>query len=194
MRKTARHALGIGPTDPVVLVPAVLRAGKGHDVLLEAVPELRRRVPAVRVLLAGGGELESELRTHAAGLGDAVSFLGARGDMPELFAASDVVVLPSLSEALPTALMEAAAAGRPVVATRVGGVPEVVQHDRTGLLVPAGDAAALTEALARLLIDKRQAAACGAAARTLARERFGIDRQVAHTLSLWRRIVERRTA
>jgi glycosyltransferase involved in cell wall biosynthesis len=189
VRRRARQSLGIEPDQPVLLVPAVLRAGKGHEVLLDAVPLLRARVPSMRVLIAGGGELEAELRARAAPLGEAVRFLGPRDDMSELLAACDVVALPSLAEALPTALMEAAAAGRPAVATRVGGVPEVVEHARTGLLVPAHDARALGEAIATLLTNVSYANECGVAARRRAREGFGIDRQVERTLSVWSRLV-----
>jgi glycosyltransferase involved in cell wall biosynthesis len=85
--------------------------------------------------------------------------------------------------------MEAAAAGRPVVATSVGGVPEVVEDGRTGLLVPPGDPHALAQALASVLADPIRASALGDAARTLARERFGIDRQVQRTIELWMRLV-----
>lgn len=188
LRRVTRERLGFGVGQALVLVPAVLRAGKGHEILLEAMPELRRCVPSVRVLLAGGGEREGELRERAEALGDAVRFLGPRDDMPELLCACDLVVLPSLAEALPTALMEAAAAGRAVVALRVGGVPEVVEHGRTGLLVPPADAAALAEAIVALLAAPTRAREMGAAARTVARERFGIEHQVRQTLALWTRV------
>jgi glycosyltransferase involved in cell wall biosynthesis len=181
----ARRAIGVAPADAVVLVPAVLREGKGHDVLLDAVPALLARVPSARVVVVGGGEREEELRVRARPLGDAVRFLGPRPDMRELLAASDVVALPSLAEALPTALMEAAAAGRPVVATRVGGVPEVVAEGRSGILVPPRDPDALAEALAALLADPARARGYGEFARQRARERFGIELQVERTLALW---------
>ena len=186
LRAAARRALAVSPDDALVLVPAVLREGKGHDVLLEAVPALLARVPSARVMVAGGGERERELRDRARPLGEAVRFLGPREDMRELLAACDVVALPSLAEALPTALMEAAAAGRPVVATRVGGVPEVVDDGRSGILVPPRDPDALAEALAALLADPARARACGDHGRRLARQRFGIERQVERTLALWR--------
>ena len=189
LRAAARRELGLAPGDPLVLVPAVLRDGKGHDILLQAVPALLARVPSVRVVMAGGGERERELRESARPLGDAVRFLGPREDMRELLAACDVVALPSLTEALPTALMEAAAAGRPVVATRVGGVPEVVDDGRSGILVPARDPAALAHALAALLADPARARAYGEFARRRARERFGIELQVERTLALWRDLV-----
>jgi glycosyltransferase involved in cell wall biosynthesis len=188
----ARRALGAHGAERLVLVPAVLRAGKGHEVLLEAMPPLLARVPTTRVLIVGGGEREPELRARARDLGEAVRFLGPREDVPLLLAACDLVVLPSLSEALPTALMEAAAVGRAVVATRVGGVPEVVQDGRTGLLVPANDAQALAEAMAALLGDAERSRAFGAAARKLAWERFGIEQQVRHTLELWSGLAARR--
>jgi glycosyltransferase involved in cell wall biosynthesis len=117
-----------------------------------------------------------------------VLLLGERRDMPELFAASDLVVLPSLSEALPTVLMEAAAMGKPVVATQVGGTPEIVRHELTGLLVSPADPAALAQAVSALLLDPERARSMGEAARTLAVERFGIEHQAARTLALWRRI------
>lgn len=194
VRCATRQALGAHGAERLVLVPAVLRAGKGHEVLLDAMPALLARVPTARVLIVGGGEREPELRARARDLGEAVRFLGPREDVPRLLAACDLVVLPSLSEALPTALMEAAAAGRPVVATRVGGVPEVVQDGCTGLLVPAHDARALAEAMAALLGDPERSRAFGAAARELACERFGIDQQVSHTLELWSGLAARRRA
>jgi glycosyltransferase involved in cell wall biosynthesis len=188
-RAAVLEPLAIDTATPIVLVPAALREEKGHEVLLEALPELLRAVPSVQVLIVGGGEREQELRARARPLGETVRFLGPRDDMPDLMAACDVVVLPSRAEALPTALMEAAAAGRPVVATRVGGVPEVVEDGRTGLLVPAGDPHALARALASVLADPVRAAALGDAARARARQRFGIDRQVQRTIELWTRVV-----
>lgn len=188
------HRASVSPdTDgPLVLVPALLREGKGHEVLLRAVPAIRSRVPSARLLFAGGGDRELVLRAEARGLEHAVHFLGPRSDMPELLAACDLVVLPSLWEALPTALIEAAAAGRPVVATRIGGVPEVVVDGETGLLVPPNDPAALAHAIVTLLLDSERARAFGAAGRRLARQRFSIEAQVARTLDLWHSLVDGR--
>ena len=188
-RAELRAALGFGPDDRLILMPAVFRKDKGHEVLLEALPALKARLPSVRILFAGGGERQAALRLQARSHGDAVRFLGPRGDIPDLLAASDLVVLPSLSEALPTALIEAAAAGRPVVATRVGGVPEVVKDGRTGRLIPPNDPAALVEAVATLLTDNEQARTFGKAARHFAQKRFAIDLQVERTLALWTNVV-----
>lgn len=190
-REAVRRALGAGPEDRLVLVPAALRRGKGHDALLDALPGLRARVPRARLLFAGGGwdAWENRLRARVAAMAedvrDAVRFLGPRTDIAELLAASDLVALASEAEALPTALIEAAAGGRAVVATRVGGIPEVVLDNVTGLLVPPGDPAALGVAIACLLLDRGRARAYGAAARRRARQEFAIETQVSRTVALW---------
>jgi glycosyltransferase involved in cell wall biosynthesis len=185
-RLRLRSSLGMQPGHLMVLVPAVLREGKGHDVLLDAVPRIREQLSNARLFLAGSGPLEPVLRERARAHGGAVAFLGHRDDMPDLMDAADLVVLPSLSEALPTALMEAAAAGRAVVSTCVGGVNEVVEDGRTGVLVPPADAAALAAAVTAMLGDRSRAHALGMAARGVAHERFGIETQVAHTWAVWR--------
>ncbi len=188
-RAEIRGALGFDPDALLVIVPAVLREGKGHEVLLDALPWLRARIPSVRVTFVGGGEREAALRSRARSHGDGVTFLGPREDIPDLLAACDLVVLPSLAEALPTALIEAAAAGRPVVATRVGGAPEIVEDGRTGLLVSPGDPAALADAIATVLADRDRARAFGEAARRRARERFALDLHIERTLELWLEVV-----
>jgi len=184
-RARTRAALGAEADDALVLFPAVLRDGKGHDVLLSALPQIRALVPRARVLIAGVGPLEAALRARARAMGDAVTFLGHRDDMPALLAAADLVVLPSRSEALPTALIEAAAAGRAVVATHVGGVEEVVVHDHTGVLIPPGNVTALVAAVCTLLLDPARADALGAAARARVGGRFDIDDQARRTWQLW---------
>lgn len=184
-RDRLRSALGLGHDDPLVLVPAVLRPGKGHDVVLDATAAVRAQHPGLRILFAGDGPLEPELRARAKTLPDAVAFLGQRSDMPDLMAACDVVVLPSLAEALPTVLMEAAAAARPVLATRVGGTPEVVVDGETGLLVPPSDPHQLAAALTALVGNRTRARDMGQAALRQARAQFGIDRQVRRTVELW---------
>ena len=195
-RPAAREALALPPDAPVVLVPAVLRPGKGHETLIAALPRLRERVPGVRVLLAGDGRRRDALEREAArtGVAGAVRFLGHRDDVPRLLRAADVVALPSTRpEALPTALIEAAAAGRPAVGTRVGGTPEVVVHGETGLLVAPGDPDALADALAVLLEDAGRARRLGRAARRRAEERFDLARQIERTLALWREVAGARS-
>jgi glycosyltransferase involved in cell wall biosynthesis len=192
-RSEVRRSLCVTEKTRVVLVPSVLREGKGHELLLRVLPSLCARVPDLRVLFAGDGERERELRREVADreLEGAVQFLGFRSDIPALLAASDLVVLPSRAEALPTVLLEAAAAGRPVVATRVGGIPEVVQDGRTGLLVPPDDAAALGRAVLALLQDDARARCYGREARSLAVARFGTGAQAEQTLDLWSEVAAR---
>lgn len=167
----ARTRVGLGCTDGEVLIAqvAVARPGKGHATLLDAMRKLGD-VP-VRLVVAGDGPLRAALEADAADLGDRVRFLGHRDDVPDLLAAADIVAHPSEFEALPTALIEALAAARPMVATEVGGIPEVVTSE-TGMFVPAGDPAALAAALRRLATDPWRRAALGAAARRRFESRF----------------------
>lgn len=183
-----RDELGIRPEEKVILLPAALRHGKGHDVLVEAWPLIRERVPNARVVFAGGGERECELRRHCAPCEPRILFLGWRSDVAELMAASDVVVLPSFSEALPTVLVEAAAAGRPVVASRVGGIPEVVIDGETGLLVDPGDVVGLAASISALLLEPARAHAMGDRARLRASRLFSLDAQIEKTLAVWSKV------
>jgi glycosyltransferase involved in cell wall biosynthesis len=146
-------------------------------------------VPDARLLLAGSGELEPGLRASVAGepWAASVSFLGARDDVAPVLAACDVGVLPSESEALPTFVMEAAAAGRPVIATDVGGTRDLLRDGRTGTLLPAGAGSAeLATALSDLLLHPERVRSMGAAALAVARERFSLEAQVDATLLAWR--------
>jgi glycosyltransferase involved in cell wall biosynthesis len=183
-RADLARTLPIQPEARLMLVPAVLRAGKGHEHLIEAVRILARRV-TLQLLIAGSGEREPALRRQAEDLGTCVLFLGHRDDVPRLMAASDLVVLPSLFEAYPTALMEAAAAGRPAVATRVGGIPEIVADGRTGMLVAPGDPFGLADTIATVLLDPELALTLGREAGRHAEEKFSIVRQAAETQTLW---------
>ncbi len=190
-REKIRQRLGVREDEPLLLLPAVLREGKGHEVALEALPFLRAQVPRARLAFAGGGEREACLRRRAEPFGDAVLFLGWREDVPALLAASDVVLLPSFQEAYPTVLLEAAAAARPVVATRLEGIQEIVEDGGTGWLVPTGDPSALAEAAAALLRRPERARALGESARRRAWREFSLDRQVERTLDLWSRLLRR---
>jgi glycosyltransferase involved in cell wall biosynthesis len=154
-----------GEGAPVVMTVSVLREGKGIEVLLDAVP----MVPEARFVIVGDGPLREKLEARAV---DRVTWTGFRRDVPELLAASDLFVLPSLRDAYPTVLMEAMAAGLPVVSTRVGGIPEIVDDGRTGRLVPPGDAAALAKAISDLLGSPNEREALGQAARAEAERRF----------------------
>lgn len=163
-----------------VIVVANLRSEKGHDVLIEAAVDVLRRVPDVRFECVGGGPEHDRLRALAAsrGVAHAFTFAGHCDDVPRRLAAADAFVLPSRSEAFPNAVLEAMAAGLPIVASAVGGILELVDDGRTGLLAPAGDPGALAAALLRVFDDPARAHALGRAARADAEARYSFDRMV----------------
>ncbi|WP_203568223.1 glycosyltransferase [Aestuariimicrobium ganziense] len=168
-RARVRQELGLAEDDVLAITVANLRHNKDYPNLLRATAVATRREPRLRVVSVGQGPLEQELKAlhRQLGLAESFRFLGFRRDVAELMAAADVFVLGSAHEGLPVAIMEAFAAGLPVVATRVGGVPQQVRHEREGLLVPAGDPEALASALVRLTRDRpvRAALAAGASSR-----------------------------
>ena len=169
-----------------LLVVGRLRIRKGVDVLLEAMPELLRRHPGTRLRIAGDGEHRAALERAAAalGLGDAVSFLG-RADavrVRRLLRGAVALVVPSIYEGMPLVVLEAMEASVPVVASRVSGIPEVVEDGRTGWLVPPEEPASLAAALAAALDDPAAAADRGAAGRRRLAERF----RPAHAARRWR--------
>ena len=152
-RATARAGWGVAPDDILVLVLGALERRKGHAVLLEAAARLGSGGAPLRYVFCGDGSERAALAAAAARLGDRVVFAGFRRDVAACVAAADVVALPSLHEGLGVAALEAMAAGRPVVASRVGGLAEVVAEGETGLLAAPGDPASLAEALRRVAGD-----------------------------------------
>lgn len=173
----SRRALGLPPEGPVVGMLANMIYYKAHEVLLQAARRVREAVPGVRFLLVGDGPLRPAIERQIAAwdLGRNVLLLGQRRDVPEILAALDLAVLCSREEGLPNALLEAMAAGRPVVATAVGGVPEVVVPGETGLLVPPDDPEALAGALVALLGDPSRAREMGRAGRDRAAKHFSAE-------------------
>src|SRR5205809_881024 len=152
-RAAVRREWGLGDEDVAVVVVGALEARKGHAVLLAAAAALAPAAPRLRYVFCGEGRQGEALARAAAALDGAVEMVGFRRDVAGCLAAADVVALPSLQEGLGVAALEAMAAGRPVVASRVGGLAEAVVHEETGLLVPRGDQTALATALARLARD-----------------------------------------
>ena len=172
----------LAPGDrPIVGNVARLAPQKDHRTLIEAA----RLVPEAEFVVAGDGDLREELERLSEGT--RVRFLGARDDVPAVLASLDVFAFPSLFEGLCLAVIEAQAAGVPVVATPVGGIRETVVDGETGLLVPTGDPAALAAAIRRLLEDREAAQAMAAEAKRRVRERFSIERMVEETLRLYGR-------
>jgi len=168
-----RQQLGGGEGRPLVLTPARLDAQKGHRVLFEAI----RQLPDATFLLAGEGPEREPLEALAAQLGiaDRVRFLGRREDVPELLAACDVFALPSLYEGSSLALLEAMAAGIPIVSSAIGGTEELIEDGRSGLLAAPGDAEGLAAALRRVLGDRELGE--GLAARARERVEAGLTRE-----------------
>ena len=163
-----------------VVVVANLRREKGHDVLIDAAVDVLQRVPDATFELVGGGGEGDKLvaRARARGVLQAFAFLGHRDDVAERLADADIFVLPSRSEALPNAVIEAMAAGLPIVASAVGGILELIDDGRTGLLAATGDARALADRIGRLMNDPALAARLGAAAREDARARYSFERMI----------------
>ena len=167
---------------PIVFAAGRLVRKKGFEYLIDAAARLAPRWPAMRVVIAGGGDLAEELKGRArdAGVANAVQFLGAvaQSEMPALLAAADIVVVPSVRDdsgnvdGLPNVVMEALASATPLVTTPAGGIGSVVEHGRTGLLVPERDPEALASALATLLADGGLRARIGQAARREVCERY----------------------
>ncbi len=176
-----RRDLG-GDGRPVVLAAGRLAAQKGFGTLLEAAARWQRRDPVPLLVIAGDGPLGPALRAQAAAAGTEVRFLGPRSDMPVLLAVADVVVVPSSWEGQPLIVQEALRAGRPLVASRAGGIADLTGADGA-LLVPPGDPKVLATAVARLVDNPAEAAALAAAARrraaTLPDEAAAVDQAAA---------------
>jgi glycosyltransferase involved in cell wall biosynthesis len=172
---------------PLVVAVSRLHRQKGVTYLLRAVPLVRAEIPNVRIVVAGGGPLAGRLgaEVKAFRVGDNVALLGERKDALDILAAADVFVLPSLWEGLPYVLVEAAALGKPVVATDIDGIREVIRSGATGILVPPRDPGALAAAILLLLKDRAFTGSLGEAARKEIPPRFSVERMISETESLY---------
>lgn len=186
-RLHARATFGLPAGAPVLGTACRFAPQKGLDNLIAALPAIRGRMPGTVLALGGEGPLAGALHAQACDLGvdDAIVWTGVVQDMPEFFAALDAYVLPSRSEGLPLALVEAAVAAVPVVATRAGGTPEIIVDGLTGLLVEPNDRDALAAACVAVLTDRRRAGALAAAARERAVSEFAPGTMVDRTLRVY---------
>ena len=173
-RAAIRAELAIPSDAPVIMTVAIQRSEKGLHHMITAMPAVRARHPRALYVLVGDGPERAALERRVAllNLADAIRFTGLRDDVPAMLSAADVFVQPSLSDALPTTLIEAMAAGVPAVGTNVGGIPEIISPGRTGVLVPPGSASALADAVLGLLDDTRTARRFGDEARQVAFSSF----------------------
>lgn len=174
---------GLPEDAPLIVMVGVIRPGKGQKTAIEAM----NLIPGAHLLLVGDGDphLLTILKQKAADQLQRIHFLGERTDIPDILAASHILILPSESEALPTVLIEAGAAALPSVASDVGGCREIIEHGKTGFLIPPADPVALAEAVNALLGDATLARSMGGAARDLVTRRFSLQRQAAELTALY---------
>ncbi len=187
-RETLRVGLGLEAGEIALAIVARLTERKGHRILFEALAELGRQGlgSSWRLWVVGEGEEEAALRQQAAacGLAARISFLGYREDAREIIHASDALLLPSMLETQPLVLTEAMASARPVLASRIYGIPEIVEEGCTGLLVPPAEVMPLAAALARMLRDPALRAELGAAGRRRYEEHFTLAAMAARTFEV----------
>ncbi|MBT6048620.1 MAG: glycosyltransferase, partial [Candidatus Scalindua sp.] len=172
-----REEMGFSNSVPVIGAIGRLVWQKGFEYFIEAIPGLLKEFKEARLLIVGEGELEEELKLKSKRLGleDKLTFTGFRSDIKEILTSIDIFILPSLLEGLPMILLEAMAMEKPIVATDIDGIREVLADGEAGLLVPPRDTEALSEAIVDLLNHRDKAYQMGLAARKVVAARFGVD-------------------
>ena len=193
-RARLEKAFGIPPESMMVGVIAQLIARKGHALLFDCVPDVVARHPGIRVLLFGRGPLERSLRRRIAqrSLGSRVQLMGFRDDLAELLPGLDLLVHPALREGLGVAVLEAMSAGVPVVASDAGGIPDIVEHERSGLLFEAGDSRQLYDTLLRILDDEALRLRLARAGRERVKSRFSVQRMSRRYVEVYNRVLSDR--
>ena len=192
---SVRQELGLAPDDLLLTGIAELRPEKNFETAIDAMVLLRERFPEAKLVIAGDGPHEESVRRYAARLRDAAVLPGHREDAMELLDATDVLVQPSLIDAFPTTLLEAMAASVPVVATRVGGIPEIVEADETGILVPPPPSAeAFAAALIPLLTQPELRGRLGAAGRKRFEGEFSAEPWARRVRGVYDRVLAARDA
>jgi glycosyltransferase involved in cell wall biosynthesis len=178
--------------DRILMTVGRLHEQKGHCYLIQAVSKVRKEFPKVKLLVTGEGEEENNLKklVKSLDLTNKVIFAGLSSDIEGILPIAELFILPSLWEGLPNVLLEAMAAGKPVVATKVGGIPEIVVHGETGILVPPRDTDALAIAIIDLLQNKLKAKNMGEAGRIRAGKRFSIYKMIEKTENLYQELLK----
>ena len=184
-------ALGIAQSEIAIGVVAQLIDRKGHAFLMRAMPEILRRFPNCRVLFFGKGPAEGDLRKLADDLelGDKLIFAGFREDMPRVYPNLDLLVHPALTEGLGVSLLQAATSGVPIIAAKVGGIPEIVIDGQTGWLIPPSDTQAIETAVLSALGDPEEAKARAQNARAHVQANFSIDQMVEGNLRIYQELL-----
>ncbi|HPQ96139.1 MAG: glycosyltransferase [Thiothrix sp.] len=190
-REAFLHTFGLPPRAFTLGMIAQLIRRKGHRYLLNTLPVLTRRYPDLYLLIFGKGPLESELKlmVHENDLQERVLFTGFRDDMERWLGCLDLVVHPALIEGLGVALLQAAAAGVPVIASRTGGIPEIVEHETNGLLVEPGDSAGLQQAIERLINAPAERRRMQQAARMRVADSFSLEHMIAGNLAIYHKVL-----
>jgi len=189
-----RERFGIAADDPVIGIVAHILPHKGYDDLVEALALVARQVPAVRCLVIGEAPRRRYLRdlldlAKRRAVRERLIVVGPQEDVPRFLASMDLFVLPSHTEGLPLTVLEAMAAGKPVVGTTVGGIPEAVRHGETGLLVPPREPGRLAEAVIAVLKDPVLAASMGDAGRARTQEVFSLANESQQTCAVYNKIM-----
>ena len=189
-----RQTLHIPPTVPLIGAVGRLTPAKGFDILLQSFAEVRRQMPDAHLLLVGDGSLRAHLEklTRQLHLADHVIFTGIRKDVPQLLKTLDIFILSSQWEGLPNTILEAMAAGVPVIATTVGGVPEVITHQKNGWLIPPNNTAALTDAIIYLLRHPAERRRLGANGQTRVKTAFDAALAAQQTFRLYQTLIDRK--
>jgi glycosyltransferase involved in cell wall biosynthesis len=192
-REKSRKSLGIADKARVVGTVGRISKEKGQIFLVNAAPAILEDFPEAVFLIIGDGELKDECagRARALGLEKNFIFTGIRNDIPVLLAGMDVFVLPSLDEGMPMAVLEAMAAGKPVVATGTGSIPRIIDEGKNGLVVEPGNSAALSGAVKRLLKDPAAAAVMGSAALNRIKSEYSADKMAGEYMKLYAGALEK---
>jgi glycosyltransferase involved in cell wall biosynthesis len=187
-----RRELGISASVPVVVMIAILRFDKGHYYFVHAAKEVLKMVPEVKFLIVGDGPQKENIMRYIneLNINNNVLMLGLRRDIPKVLSTADLYVIPSIQEGMGQSTMEAMAMGVPVIASSVGGLPELVVDNKTGLLVPPGDISALARAIEELLSDKEKAGRLSDVARKSILRNYTIEKTVDRTLELYAEILQ----
>lgn len=189
-----RKELDLPTSDQIVGVVGNLYPVKGHQYLIAAIPAVLAKCPNTTFIFAGRGQLEGELKeqVHQLGVAPKVRFLGLRQDIPRILAVLHAFVLPSLSEGLSMAILEAMVAGKPVIATDVGGNPELVEDSETGYLVPSQNSQALADRLISLLMNRDRALQFGKVGQLRAQGQFSLRTMVREYQGIYDQCIEAR--
>jgi len=189
-RDETRAALGVKPDELLVGGVGRLESVKGFSYFVEAAAEFLKAIPPSKCIHAGIGLEANSLAGKTNEWGDRFQFLGLRHDIPELMAAMDILIVPSLNEGMGRVILEAGAAETPCIGSSVGGIPDVIRNDETGLLVPAKDSGAIADAVTKLSKNPDMRIAMGKAARKFVVPEFGLDTMVERIEELYEELIK----